>query len=59
MEKNIFVGILNAADEKSMIRIRKLVVRISESGFGSGSGSVPNCHGSTTLVGGTPNKISK
>jgi hypothetical protein len=43
--KNIFfVGILNITDEKS--RIRKSVIRIR----GSGSVSVPKCHGTTKLV---------
>jgi hypothetical protein len=43
--KNLFfVGILSANDEKSRIRIRKSVVRIT------GSGSVHQCHGSTTMV---------
>ncbi len=50
-EKNLeiklfFVGILSATDEKSRIRIRKSVVRIRGPGFGS----VPKCHGSTTLL---------
>jgi hypothetical protein len=45
LEKNLFfVGILSATDEESRIRIRMSVVRIL------GSGSVPKCHGSTTLV---------
>jgi hypothetical protein len=39
-----FVGIMSATDEKSMIRIRKSVVRIR------GSRSVPKCHGSATLT---------
>jgi hypothetical protein len=40
-----FVGILSASDEKrrNRIRIRKSVEKIR------GSGSVPKCHGSTTL----------
>ncbi len=45
LEKNlVFVGILSATDEKSRIRIRMSVVRIH------GWGSVPKCHGSTTMV---------
>jgi hypothetical protein len=40
-KKQFFVAILKATDKKSRIRIRKSVVRIS----GSGSGSVPKCHG--------------
>jgi hypothetical protein len=45
LKKNLFfVGILAATDEKIRIRIRMSVVRIH------GFGSVPKCHGSTTLV---------
>jgi hypothetical protein len=44
-KKNIFfVSILSATAEKSRIRIRKSGVLIR------GSGSVPKCHGSTTMV---------
>jgi hypothetical protein len=39
-----FVDTLSATDEESRIRIPMSVVRIH------GSGSVPKCHGSTTLV---------
>ncbi len=43
-KKIIFVGIMKAIDDKSRIQIRKSVVRTC------GSGSLPKCHGSTTLV---------
>ncbi len=45
IEKNFsFAGILSPTNEKRRIWIRKSVVRIR------GSGTVPKCHGSTTLV---------
>jgi|688.fasta_scaffold1496910_1 hypothetical protein len=42
--KKHIVAIMKATEEKSRIRILNSVVRIR------GSGSVPTCHGSTTLV---------
>jgi hypothetical protein len=46
-QNSFFVGFLSATDKQSRIRnqIRKSMVRIR----GSGSKSVPKCHGSTTL----------
>jgi hypothetical protein len=49
--KNLFFSHLVSTDEKSRIRIRKSLVRFR----GSGSGSLSNCNGSTTLVPYLPN----
>ncbi len=56
-KKTYFFGILEVTDEKRRIRIwaRKLGVGIQ----GSGSGSVPKCHGSGTLLMCTPEPVKK
>jgi hypothetical protein len=41
---NLFVDIFKADEEKNRIRIRNSLVQIP------GSGSVPKCHGFTTLI---------
>ncbi len=54
LKKLVFcVGILSATEEKSRIRIRNSMVRIRRSVVrihGSGSGCVPKCYVSTTLI---------